>query len=99
VLDRDLSYKNPYILWFVYRQLELCSIKLNTSKFQTPIFHYTGREWYYELIPELSHQIELGQKLCFEVFIDGFYIQTKGMIRWIPNETGQRTLINGKCCK
>ena len=41
--------------------------------------------------------MELGQELkinALKFSLTGFYIQTKGMIRWIPNETGQWTPIN-----
>ncbi|RKS90336.1 iron complex outermembrane receptor protein [Flavobacterium limicola] len=96
------NYRNPFLYSFglVYQPFEMYSIKLNTSKnFRLPSFNdlYWEGSGNHELIPELSNQMELGQELkinALKFSLTGFYIQTKGMIRWIPNETGQWMPIN-----
>ena len=81
------NYRNPFLYSFglVYQPLEMYSIKLNTSKnFRLPSFNdlYWEGSGNHELIPELSHQMELGQELKINTLkfsLTGFYIQTKGI--------------------
>ena len=50
-----------------------------------------------DLVPESSYQIDLGQEIRFGSFraaFNGFYIETKDMIKWLPNNTGIWSPIN-----
>ncbi|WP_418262818.1 TonB-dependent receptor [Flavobacterium faecale] len=96
------NYKTPFLYSFGLRAnpLEYYTIKLNTSKnFRVPTFNdlYWKGSGNPNLNPELSHQLELGQELsvgAFKFLTTLYYIHTRDMIRWIPNEVGRWQPVN-----
>lgn len=70
------------------------SLQLNASRnFRMPTFNdlYWQPGGNLDLDPERSYQIDLGHRLKFgtaSINLNGFYIATKDMIRWLPNNSG-----------
>ncbi|WP_366183650.1 TonB-dependent receptor [Flavobacterium ovatum] len=96
------NYKAPFLysVGLVVMPLDNYKIKLNTSKnFRVPTFNdlYWQGSGNPNLNPELSQQVELGQELvtgAFQFVATLYYIHTKDMIRWVPNESGLWKPIN-----
>lgn len=90
------NYQTPflYAAGLSYSPTKYYSVKVNTSKnFRVPTFNdlYWQGSGNLELKPELSRQIEVGQELKigdFNLTATVFYIDTRDMIRWTPNEFG-----------
>ncbi|AWG23078.1 hypothetical protein FFWV33_16875 [Flavobacterium faecale] len=90
------NYSTPflYAAGIYYTPLKNYKIRVNTSKnFRVPTFNdlYWQGSGNLDLKPELSRQIELGQEVQFgnfNVSATVFYIDTRDMIRWLPNENG-----------
>lgn len=86
------GFDNPWLFsadsrWDVTKYY---SLRLNGSKnYRVPTFN--DLYWYaggnYELRPEISYQIELGQIFAFKglkVDVAGYYIASKDLIKWVP---------------
>src|SRR5690554_2410126 len=90
------GFGNPWLFsadskWEVTRNY---SLRLNGSKnYRVPTFN--DLYWYaggnYELRPETSYQIELGQVFelkGLKVDVAGYYITSKNLIKWVPGNGG-----------
>ena len=70
------------------------SLQLSASRnFRMPTFNdlYWKPGGNLDLVPESSYQIDFGQRFEFEDMtfnLNGYYIATDDMIRWLPNSTG-----------
>ncbi|MEP3838445.1 MAG: TonB-dependent receptor [Algibacter sp.] len=75
-------------------------IQINGSKnYRIPTFNdlYWQPGGNLDLVPESSYQIDLGQHFNypnFNVKLNGYYINTKDMIQWVPDNTGIWSPIN-----
>jgi len=76
------------------------AIKINASKnYRVPTFNdlYWQPGGNLDLVPEASYQIDLGQELDYKFLnlrFNGFYISTKDLIQWRPNNSGVWSPIN-----
>lgn len=75
-------------------------LQLNASKnYRTPTFNdlYWQPGGNLNLIPEKSYQIDIGNRLDLQrvsMNVNGYYIATKDMIKWLPGNEGFWTPIN-----
>ncbi|XMO85639.1 TonB-dependent receptor [Algibacter sp. AS12] len=75
-------------------------IQINGSKnYRIPTFNdlYWQPGGNLNLVPESSYQIDLGQNFNypnFNVKLNGYYINTKDMIQWVPNNTSIWSPVN-----
>ncbi|WP_299390473.1 TonB-dependent receptor [uncultured Gelidibacter sp.] len=94
--DFTSGFKSPLVFSAdaEYRFSDSYTLKLNGSRnFRVPSFNdlYWKPGGNLDLLPELSHQIDLGQEFSsrfFDVKVNTYYIKTKDMIQWIPDNTG-----------
>ncbi len=90
----DFSSPLVFSLDGAYRIGEHYGLQLSASRnFRMPTFNdlYWKPGGNLELIPESSYQIDLGQRLEFvgaTFSLNGYYIATNDMIRWLPNGSG-----------
>ncbi|MCW2119589.1 TonB-dependent receptor [Flavobacterium sp. 7A] len=90
------NYKTPFLysVGLVANPLHNYTVKLNASKnFRVPTFNdlFWVGSGNLNLKLESSQQVELGQELhlgAARLSATLFYIDTKDMIRWVPNESG-----------
>lgn len=97
-LRKDFSsdFSSPFVfsLDSRYRVGEHYDLELTASRnFRIPTFNdlYWNPGGNLELVPESSYQIDLGQIFEFGVAsfnLNGYYIATNDMIRWLPNGSG-----------
>lgn len=77
-----------------YRIDEHYGLQLNASRnFRMPTFNdlYWKPGGNLDLVPESSYQIDFGQRFDFGLArfsLNGYYIATEDMIRWLPNASG-----------
>jgi len=77
-----------------YRFSESYALKLNGSKnFRVPTFNdlYWNPGGNLDLLPESSYQVDLGQEFSSKFIalkLNAYYINTKDMIQWVPDNTG-----------
>ncbi|WP_396603373.1 TonB-dependent receptor plug domain-containing protein [Algibacter sp. R77976] len=75
-------------------------IQINGSKnYRIPTFNdlYWQPGGNIDLVSESSYQIDFGQQFNYDAFnikLNGYYINTKDMIQWLPNSTGLWSPIN-----
>ena len=89
------NYKSPFLysLGLKYKFSNLYTLTLNGSKnYRVPTFNdlYWQDGGNLNLKPELSYQIELGNKFTYktiDVSVTGFYNDITDMIRWLPTTT------------
>lgn len=100
--DFITGHERPFV-FSVNADLDLFEhykIQINGSKnYRIPTFN----DLYWEpggnlnLVPESSYQIDLGQQFNYNNFnikLNGYYINTKDMIQWLPDTTGTWSPIN-----
>lgn len=97
-LRKDFSsdFSSPLIFSLdgKYRVGEHYGLQLNASRnFRMPTFNdlYWNPGGHLELVPESSYQVDLGQRVTFDGVsfnLNGFYIATENMIRWLPTTSG-----------
>jgi len=90
------DFENPFLFSIdgKYLASSWYTLKLNASKnYRVPTFNDLywlagGNE---DLNPETSYQAELGNEFSwkdFQILLNGFYITSKDLIKWQPNENG-----------
>ncbi len=90
------DFENPFLFAVdgKYKAFYWYTIKVNASKnFRVPTFNdlYWVAGGNEDLNPETSYQAEIGNVLTWKDFqfeINGFYITSKDLIKWQPNESG-----------
>jgi len=103
-LRKDFSsdFSSPFVFSLdgAYRIWEHYSLQLSASRnFRMPTFNdlYWKPGGNLDLVPESSYQIDLGQRFDLgSVFgfgeasfsLNGYYIATEDLIRWLPNASG-----------
>ncbi len=100
------DYKSPLVfaLNVMAAPVEDYAVNLNVStNFRIPTFNDlywkgAGASGNFELVPESSAQAGIDQSFSFSdlfnISLNGFYITTKDLIQWRPNESGNWTPIN-----
>lgn len=94
--DFTSDFKSPFVFSAdaAYRFSQHYTLKLNGSKnFRVPTFNdlYWNPGGNLDLLSESSYQIDLGQEFSskyVDVKLNGYYIKTKDMIQWVPDNTG-----------
>lgn len=94
--DFTSDFDSPlvYGLNFDYRPSRWYVLKFNASRnFRIPTFNdlYWQPGGNLDLVPETSYQVDLGHVLSFgdvQFSLNGYYIDTSNMIRWLPDNTG-----------
>ncbi|MGB7393250.1 MAG: TonB-dependent receptor [Pricia sp.] len=77
-----------------YKVGEHYSLQLSASRnFRMPTFNdlYWNPGGNLDLVPETSYQVDLGQRMEFggtSIRLNGYYIATEDMIRWLPDASG-----------
>jgi iron complex outermembrane receptor protein len=90
----DFSSPLVFSLDGKYRFGEHYGLQLSASRnFRIPTFNdlYWNPGGNQNLVPESSYQIDLGQRLEFggmTFSLNGYYIATEDMIRWLPHSSG-----------
>jgi len=90
----DFSSPLVFSLDGEYRFGARYGVQLSASRnFRTPTFNdlYWKPGGNLDLVPESSYQIDFGQHLNFggmTLKLNGYYIATDNMIRWLPNASG-----------
>lgn len=94
-LRQDISsdYSSPMVFSMdsKYGLTDHYSIQLNVSKnFRTPTFNdlYWQPGGNLDLVSEQSYQLDMGHRISYKNIsfgINGYYISTKDMIKWLPN--------------
>lgn len=90
----DFSSPLVFSLDGKYRVGEHYGLQWSASRnFRMPTFNdlYWKPGGNRDLVPESSYQIDLGQRVEFDGItfnLNGFYIATDDMIRWLPNSSG-----------
>ncbi|MBC3757688.1 TonB-dependent receptor [Hyunsoonleella sp. SJ7] len=95
--DFTSDFKNPLLFSVdgAYKVSKAYIIKFNGSKnFRIPTFNdlYWPSRGNLDLSPETSYQLDLGQVFRFKklnVSFNTYYITTKGLIQWRPDEEGE----------
>ncbi|MEP5547471.1 TonB-dependent receptor plug domain-containing protein [Maribacter dokdonensis] len=100
--DFSSDFSSPLVFSFdgSYSLTDNYQVKINASKnFRTPTFNdlYWQPGGNLELIPEKSYQLDFGNVLnigAVSMQYNGYYISTKDMIKWLPNNEGVWSPIN-----
>lgn len=100
--DFNSDFDTPlvYGLDFQYAILPEYSVKVNASRnFRLPTFNdlYWQPGGNLDLVPETSHQIDVGQELGIgniKATLNGYYIETEDMIKWLPGNSGFWSPVN-----
>ena len=100
--DFSSDFSSPLVFSFhgSYSLTDNYQVKINASKnFRTPTFNdlYWQPGGNLELIPEKSYQLDFGNVLnigAVSMQYNGYYITTKDMIKWLPNNEGVWSPIN-----
>ncbi|SDS26084.1 iron complex outermembrane recepter protein [Maribacter dokdonensis] len=100
--DFSSDFSSPLVFSFdgSYSLTDNYQVKINASKnFRTPTFNdlYWQPGGNLELIPEKSYQLDFGNILnigAVSMQYNGYYISTKDMIKWLPNNEGVWSPIN-----
>ncbi|MDF4202688.1 TonB-dependent receptor [Maribacter sp. SA7] len=100
--DFSSDFSSPLVFSFdgSYSLTDSYDIKINASKnFRTPTFNdlYWQPGGNLELVPEKSYQLDFGNVLkigAVSMQYNGYYISTKDMIKWLPNNEGFWSPIN-----
>ncbi|MEP2239305.1 MAG: TonB-dependent receptor [Maribacter sp.] len=100
--DFSSDFSSPLVFSFDgrYSLTDSYDIKINASKnFRTPTFNdlYWQPGGNLDLVPEKSYQLDLGNELnigAVSMQFNGYYISTKDMIKWLPNNEGFWSPIN-----
>ena len=100
--DFSSDFSSPLVFSFDgnYSLTDNYQIKINASKnFRTPTFNdlYWQPGGNLELVPEKSYQLDFGNILnigAVSMQYNGYYISTKDMIKWLPNNEGFWSPIN-----
>lgn len=90
------NYESPLLFSLGLQQKfgKYYQLRLNGSKnFRIPTYNdlYWAGAGNPDLIPETSHQIEMGNQLTlnnWQINLTGFYNNIEDLIRWIPNSSG-----------
>ena len=103
-LRRDVTsdFENPFLFSVdgAYRVSNTYAIQFNASKnFRIPTFNdlYWQPGGNLDLIPEQSYQLDLGHTLNLKAFnfkLNTYYISTKDLIQWRPDNSGDWMPIN-----
>lgn len=100
--DFSSDFSSPLVFSFhgSYSLTDNYQVKINASKnFRTPTFNdlYWQPGGNLELVPEKSYQLDFGNVLnigAVSMQYNGYYITTKDMIKWLPNNEGVWSPIN-----
>ena len=100
--DFSSDFSSPLVFSFhgSYSLTDNYQVKINASKnFRTPTFNdlYWQPGGNLELVPEKSYQLDFGNVLnigAVSMQYNGYYISTKDMIKWLPNNEGVWSPIN-----
>ncbi|MFV1449436.1 TonB-dependent receptor [Maribacter sp. HS] len=100
--DFSSDFSSPLVFSFdgSYSLTDNYQVKINASKnFRTPTFNdlYWQPGGNLELVPEKSYQLDFGNVLnigAVSMQYNGYYISTKEMIKWLPNNDGVWSPIN-----
>ncbi|WP_299800002.1 TonB-dependent receptor [uncultured Maribacter sp.] len=100
--DFSSDFPNPLVFSFdgSYSLTDNYKVKINASKnFRTPTFNdlYWQPGGNLDLVPEKSYQLDFGNMLnigSVSMQYNGYYISTKDMINWLPNNEGLWSPIN-----
>ena len=100
--DFSSDFSSPLVFSFdgSYSLTDNYQVKINASKnFRSPTFNdlYWQPGGNLELIPEKSYQLDFGNVLnigAVSMQYNGYYISTKDMIKWLPNNEGVWSPIN-----
>ncbi|PHN92527.1 TonB-dependent receptor [Maribacter sp. 6B07] len=100
--DFSSDFSSPLVFSFdgSYSLTDNYQVKINASKnFRTPTFNdlYWQPGGNLELVPEKSYQLDFGNVLnigAVSMEYNGYYISTKDMIKWLPNNEGVWSPIN-----
>ena len=100
--DFSSDFSSPLVFSFdgSYSLTDNYQVKINASKnFRTPTFNdlYWQPGGNLELVPEKSYQLDFGNVInigAVSMQYNGYYISTKDMIKWLPNNEGVWSPIN-----
>ena len=100
--DFSSDFPSPLVFSFdgSYSLTDNYKVKINASKnFRTPTFNdlYWQPGGNLDLVPEKSYQLDFGNMLnigSVSMQYNGYYISTKDMINWFPNNEGLWSPIN-----
>lgn len=100
--DFSSDFPSPLVFSFdgSYSLTDNYKVKINASKnFRTPTFNdlYWQPGGNLDLVPEKSYQLDFGNMLnigSVSMQYNGYYISTKDMINWLPNNEGLWSPIN-----
>ncbi len=103
-LRKDFSseFETPFVFSIDvgYDVTQHCKLLMNGSKnYRVPTFNdlYWKPGGNLDLVPESSYQIDFGQQLHYKWFsfkLNGYYINTRDLIQWKPDNTGVWRPIN-----
>lgn len=100
--DFITDFNAPWVYGFdfAYSLTPKYSLKLNASRnFRVPTFNdlYWQPGGNLDLVTETSYQLDLGQQFRFgnmQFLLNGYYIDTQDMIRWLPSTNGIWSPVN-----
>jgi vitamin B12 transporter len=100
--DFTSGFESPFVfsLDAAYQVTKQYEIQINGSKnYRVPTFNdlYWRPGGNLDLVPESSYQVDFGQQFNFEYFnfkLNGYYINTEGLIQWQPDTNGFWSPIN-----